>query len=192
MIYALYSDGATYRVLYDPSERKTHLATTTGEKMEVPYTVNGASFVRFDFSYVPVKGLRATDIYDNRARFHKAISLLTPPTKPTDYVPPAWSESDTRLHVEQGGDSFRALQSAGAQAEAAYRANRNRERRQMQETLSEPNARKTQEARRVATEIAQQMRPRGKGAAQLIQNDESYQEFKDALNPRPKTKEEKQ
>ena len=29
MIYALYSDGATYRVLYDSAERKTYLATTT-------------------------------------------------------------------------------------------------------------------------------------------------------------------
>lgn len=64
-------------------------------------------------------------------------------------------EPDERLHVEQGGDSFRALQASGAQAVADYRANRNRERRQLQEALNQPDARKIAEARANATALAQ-------------------------------------
>lgn len=150
MIYALYSDAAKYRVLYDPAERKTYLATTTGGKMEVPYTVNGASFVRFDFTYAPEEGLRSTDIYDNRARFRKAISLLTPPSTPADYVPPPVAATeDNRLHVD--GNGFRALQEAGAQATLQCQTQREQRRREMLDTLNQPNARKIAEARANAT-----------------------------------------
>ena len=155
MIYALYSDGATYRVLYDAAERKTYLATTTGGKVEVPYTVNGASFIRFDFSYVPEKGLRHTDIYDNRARFRKAISLLTPPAKPADYVPPPTpaTEDNMRLHVE--GQGFRALQEAVAKERLRNEAERASARREALAAANPTDPQKTQKARDINNALAQ-------------------------------------
>lgn len=160
MIYALYSDGATYRVLYDPADRKTYLATTTGGRTDVPYTENGAAFVRFDFSYVPEKGLRATDVYDYRAKFRRLLALLTPPAKPADYVPPGpdSAESATRLHVE--GQGFRALQYAGARATAAYQKQRGQQRRATLDALNAVDARKVAEARANATALAQRWNPK--------------------------------
>jgi hypothetical protein len=74
-----------------------------------------------------------------------------------------YREADSRLHVEPGNDSFRALREAGARATAQYKTNRERARREMLGTLNERDPRKVQEARRINNEHAAQMRPRGGG-----------------------------
>ena len=38
--FAEYSDGSRHQVVYDPSERKTYLRTTSDNKMDVPYQVS--------------------------------------------------------------------------------------------------------------------------------------------------------
>src|SRR5258708_17199510 len=97
--HALYSDGATYRVMYDPNECKTYLGTIEGGFMDVPYLVNGAQFVRYDFQYNPQPGLRGCDVGENMRRFHASLSLLTPPVRPAAPLPTSQPE-DFRLHVE--------------------------------------------------------------------------------------------
>src|SRR5713226_5850547 len=98
--HALYADGATYRVMYDTSERKTYLATVEGGFMSVPYLVNGAEFVQYDFQYNPQPGLRGCDVGENMRMFHASLSLLTPPAKPAASPTPISQEPDSRLHVE--------------------------------------------------------------------------------------------
>src|SRR5260370_13932749 len=53
---------------------------------------------------------------------------------------------DTRLHVEPGADSFRALQEAGARATAEYETQRGKQRREMLDTLNRPDPRKVSAA----------------------------------------------
>src|SRR5260370_15271524 len=98
--HAQYSDSGTYRVMYDATERKTYLATTDGGFMDVPFHLNGASFVRYDFHYVPQPGLRACDVCENIYRLHASLALLTPPQKPADAPIPIQQPEDCRLHVE--------------------------------------------------------------------------------------------
>jgi len=128
--HAQYSDGATYRVMYDPNERKTYLATTEGGFMSVPRFVNGAEFVRYDFQYNPQPGLRACDWATNIQRLHAHLALLTPPVKPAELPTPIQQPEDFRLHVEPNANSFRALQEAGARSEQEYREDRQRARQQ--------------------------------------------------------------
>jgi hypothetical protein len=161
--HAQYSDGTIYAVLYDASNRKTYLKTTEGGFMDVPFYVNGASFVRFDFNYVPQSGLRACDVFHNLARLHKHIGLLTPPTKPAEPPPITHTEKDPKIHVESGGDSFTRLQEAGARATAEYETNRERARQQALQTMNERDERKSQEVRRINNEWAAIKRPRGGG-----------------------------
>jgi hypothetical protein len=71
---------------------------------------------------------------------------------------------DSRLHVEQGADPFRALQNAGARARAADLTNRQRARREALVGLNQPDVKKMQEIHRLNNAHAQQMRPRGGGA----------------------------
>jgi hypothetical protein len=168
--HALYSDGGTYRVMYDASERKTYLATTDGGFMDVPFHLNGASFVRYDFHYVPQPRLRACDVCENIDRLNASLALLTPPQKPADAPIPIQQPEDYRLHVEAGGDSFRALQTAGAKAEMEYRANRQRARQQAMQEMNEPDVQKIQAARQYAAEVLAARKPRGKGAAFVIKN----------------------
>ncbi len=162
--HAQYSDGATYRVIYDASERKTYLATVEGGFMDVPRFVNGAEFVRFDFQYVPPKSLRGCDWAQNVTRLHEFLALLTPPARPAAPQTPQTQPEDFRLHLEADSDPFRALQATGAKGEAEYRASRQQARREMLDTLNQPDPRKIQDARRINSERAAQMRPRGRGA----------------------------
>jgi len=74
--FAEYSDGSRYQVVYDPGERQTYLRTTSGNKMDVPNLVNGASFARYDFHYVPQPGLRACDWAQNVSRFTRTTRAL--------------------------------------------------------------------------------------------------------------------
>src|SRR5260370_2428848 len=136
---ALFADGATYRVMYDPDERKTYLGTVEGGFMDVPYLVNGAEVVRYDFHYVPPKGLRGCDWALNVNRLHQYLSLLTPPTRPAE-LPPAQSQpEDFRLHLETDSDPFRALQATAPKAEMEYRATRQQPRPHALNRWNEPN-----------------------------------------------------
>ena len=51
--HARYSDGRSYQVIYDPAQRKTHLATEDGGRMDVPYYINGATFQEYYFTGPP-------------------------------------------------------------------------------------------------------------------------------------------
>jgi len=153
--HALYSDGATYRVMYDASERQTYLATVEGGFMSVPRFVNGAEFVHYDFNYQPQPGLRGCDVGDNMRRLHASLSLLMPPAKPTVLPTPIQQPEDFRLHIEPDTNSFRALQAAGARGEQEYREDRQRARQQALQTMNQPTTtqvRKTQAARAAASD----------------------------------------
>src|SRR5260370_5425340 len=108
---ARYSDGYAYKVIYDPTERKTYLATSDGVRMDVPFYLNSAHFVEFYFT--GFNGMMGKDAWAARAQMDR---LLTAPTKPAE--PPKIEPEDTRLHVEAlpGGNSFAALQVAGERA----------------------------------------------------------------------------
>ena len=162
--HAQYSDGATYRVMYDPNEHKTYLATVEGGFMSVPYLVNGAEFVRFDFHYQPQPGLRACDWATNIQRLHAHLALLTPPTRPAELPTPIQQPEDFRLHLETDSDPFRALQATGAKAEMEYRANRQQARREMLAELNQPDAQRVcraRQARDYAAEVLHARKPRG-------------------------------
>ena len=162
--HALYSDGATYAVVYDAKEQKTYLATTDGGFMDVPFLVNGASFVRYDFIYAPPKGLRGCDWWTNINLLHAHLALLKPPTRPaTSPTPIPESREDLRLHIEPDSDPFRALQQAGARATTEYRDSRQRARQEMLAQLNQPDAQKIQDGRRINREFADMKRPRGGG-----------------------------
>src|SRR6266478_7069977 len=105
----------------DAKERKTYLATTAGGFMDVPYLVNGAEFVRYDFHYQPQPGLRGCDVGDNMRRLHASLSLLMPPTQPASSPTPVSQGPDSRLHVERlpGESGFAAMQRAYAEQEIA-------------------------------------------------------------------------
>jgi len=167
--FAEYSDGSRYQVVYDPSERKTYLRTTSDNKMDVPYQVNGASFVRFDFLYQPQPGLRGCDVGDNLNRLHANLALLTPPTRPAaPTIPQTPVQEDLRLHIEPDSDPFRALQQAGARATTEYRDSRQRARQEMLAQLNQPDAQRIQDGRQYAAEVLHARKPRGRGAAFVI------------------------
>ena len=162
--HALYSDGATYAVVYDAKEHKTYLATTDGRRMPVPYYLGTAEFVRYGFDYVPPKGLRGCDWWTNVNLLHAHLALLTPPAKPTSPTPIPESREDLRVHVETGGDSFRVLQEAGAKATTQFRNSRQGARQQALQELNQPHTARARAERRLNEEHARQMRPRGKGS----------------------------
>jgi len=165
--HAQYSDGATYRVMYDPNERKTYLGTVEGGFMDVPYLVNGAEFVRYDFHYQPQPGLRACDWALNVNRLHQYLSLLTPPVKPATSPTPISQESDSRLHVERlpGESGFAAMQRAYAEQEIATQR-KHREAARTEMNNQPPDAAKVARAesvRQLNAQTLRQMRPRGGG-----------------------------
>ncbi len=164
--FAQYSDGSHYQVVYESTERKTFLRSTGGGLMTVPCLVNGAEFVRYDFDYIPPKGLRGCDWAQNVTRLHEFLALLTPPARPAapQTLISQTQPEDFRLHLEADSDPFRALQATGAKGEAEYRASRQQARREMLDTLNQPDPHKIQDARRINSERAAQMRPRGRGA----------------------------
>jgi len=120
--FAEYSDGSRYQVVFESSERKTFLRTTDGGFMTVPFIVNGAEFLRYDFQYQPQPGLRGCDWATNVQKFHAHLALLKPPVGPAVPTMPVQQPEDFRLHLEAGSDPFRALQATGAKGEAEYRA----------------------------------------------------------------------
>ena len=169
--HAQYSDGATYRVVYDAKERQTYLATTDGGFMSVPYYLGTAEFVRYGYEYVPPKGLRGCDWWTNVSLLNAHLALLTPPAKPTSPAPIPESREDLRVHVEPGGDSFRVLQEAGAKATTQFRDSREQARREMLAQLNQPDAQRIQDGRRIRGEFAAVKRPRGKGAAFVVKGE---------------------
>ncbi len=144
------------------------LSTTFGLR-GISYYIEGSDAVggvlEFkDYEIDPEQKLRSADYipYINRIR----VTLPWPqkPTAPPTLIP---EPPNFRLHVEPGGNPFRALQTSGAEGEAEYRANRQRARQQALQTMNETtaaNVQKNQAARRLNNEHAQQMRPRGRGA----------------------------
>jgi len=166
--HAQYSDGATYRVVYDAKERQTYLATTDGGFMSVPYYLGTAEFVRYGYEYVPPKGLRGCDWWTNVSLLNAQLALLTPPAKPAAPTPIPESREDLRVHVGTG-DSFRVLQEAGAKATAQFRNSRQRARQEMLAQLNQPNEKRIQDGRRIQGQYAAQKRPRG-GGEFLIKN----------------------
>ena len=160
--HALYSDGATYAVVYDAKERQTYLATTDGGFMSVPYYLGTAEFVRYGYEYVPPKGLRGCDWWTNVSLLNAQLALLTPPAKPAAPTPIPESREDLRVHVGTG-DSFRVLQEAGAKATTQFRDTRQRARQQALQELNQPHTARARAERRLNEEHARQMRPRGGG-----------------------------
>ncbi len=153
---ARYSDGHAYKVIYDSTERRTYLATSDGGRMDVPFYLDRAHFVEFYFT--GFDGMMGKDAWAARAQMDR---LLTAPTKPAE--PPKIEPEDTRLHVEPrrpGESSFAQLKEAGAKAEAAYRANVERERREMLERANQRDPRKVQQARSTNNYLAARMRPK--------------------------------
>src|SRR5438309_4532350 len=151
--HALYSDGATYAVVYDAKERQTYLATIDGGCMSVPYYLGSSEFVRYGFDYIPPKGLRGCDWWTNVNLLHAHLALLTPPTRPAaPPTPVPQAPGDFRIHVEPGGN-FRTLQEAAMRVTAEYETNRQRARREMLGTMNEADpakVRRNQAARAVA------------------------------------------
>src|SRR5436189_1719822 len=127
--HAQYSDGQTYRVVYDTHERKTYLATTDGGFMSVPYYLGTAEFVRYGYEYVPPKGLRGCDWWTNVSLLNAHLALLTPPAKPATPPPIPESREDLRVHVEPGS-GFRGLQEAGEKATTQFRNSHEQARRE--------------------------------------------------------------
>src|SRR6266481_9919916 len=109
---ARYSDGYAYKVIYDPTERKTYLATSEGGRMDVPFYLNGAHFIEFYFT--GFAGMMGKDAWAERAKMDR---LLTAPAKPAE--PPKTKPEDTRLHVERrpGESNLAALQRAYGEKE---------------------------------------------------------------------------
>src|SRR6267154_306263 len=72
-------------------------------------------------------------------------------------------EKDSRIHVEQGANSFRALQEAGAKATAEYETQKAKQRREMLNELNRPDPQRIRQAREYAAEVLRARKPRGKG-----------------------------
>src|SRR6266436_8133415 len=105
---ARYSDGYAYKVIYDPTERKTYLATSEGGRMDVPFYLNGAHFIEFYFT--GFAGMMGKDAWAERAKMDR---LLTAPAKPAE--PPKTKPEDTRIHIQPrqpGQSSFTQLKEA--------------------------------------------------------------------------------
>jgi len=152
---ARYSDGYAYKVIYDPTERKTYLATSDGGRMDVPFYLDRAHFVEFYFT--GFDGMMGKDAWAARAQMDR---LLTAPTKPAE--PPKTEPEDTRIHVEPrspGESSFAKLKAAGNKAAARYRANRERERQQAQQEM-QPSSQQIAQVRNINNYLAAQMRPK--------------------------------
>ena len=73
-----------------------------------------------------------------------------------------YRQKDSRIHVEPGGN-FRTLQEAAMRVTAEYETNRQRARREVLNTMNEPDAQKIQNGRRINREFADMKRPRGGG-----------------------------
>ena len=155
---ARYSDGAAYKVIYDPADRKTYLATTDGRRMEVPFYLNGASFGEFYFT--GFAGMMGKDAWAERAKMDR---LLTPPVKPAN--PPEPQVQDLRLHVERlpGESAFAALQRAYAEQRLAIdRKSREEARMKIQDNIS-VDAAKVAAVRDANNRSAAIMRPSRRG-----------------------------
>jgi hypothetical protein len=156
--HARYSDGYAYKVVYDPAERKTYLATEDGGRMDVPYYINGAEFVEFYFTGRS-SGMSVQYAWKIRAQMDQLLSI---PVKPAE--PPAPKVEDSRLHVEPrqpGQSSFRQLQEANLARVNAERKQREQARAEVQRVAADPN--KISSARDLNNQLAQAKRPRGKG-----------------------------
>jgi len=149
--HARYSDGVAYKVTYDPTERKTYLATSDGDRLDVPFYLNGAHFIEFYFT--GFTGMMSKDVWAARATMDRS---LTPPTMPSETPRP--TEPDTRFHVEPlpGESRFSALQRAFAEQRiAAERKARQQARNQAQSAPVDPRtAQKALQARDERNEIA--------------------------------------
>src|SRR6266446_6556325 len=141
---ARYSNGYAYKVIYDPTERKTYLATEGG-RMDVPFYLNGAHFVEFYFT--GFDGMMGKDAWAARAQMDR---LLTAPTKPAE--PPKIEPEDTRLHLGErpsNEDPLQQIQRVYAEQEiAAQRKARQQMREQAQSATVDPRtAQQAQQAR---------------------------------------------
>jgi len=150
---ARYSDGHAYKVIYDPTERKTYLATSDGGHMDVPFYLNGAQFVEFYFT--GFNGMMAKDAWAVRAQMDR---LLTAP-KPAE--PPKTEPGDSRLHLGErlsNENPLQRLQRGYAEQEvAAQRKARQQARNQAQSATVDP--RKIEQARNANNYIAALKKP---------------------------------
>lgn len=171
--HAIYSDGATYRVVYDPKERKTYLRTTDGGFMDVPSLVNGAEFIRYDFDYTPPKGLRPCDWADNTRRLHAHLALFVAPQKPATESATAPTQqilqTEHTVHLEErlpGESRLGQLQRSVGRDELEARASRQREIKKQVAQSDRPDARQiaaAAEIRRLNNLQARWTKPRGGG-----------------------------
>src|SRR6266436_9251894 len=149
---ARYSDGYAYKVIYDPTERKTYLATSDGGRMDVPFYLDRAHFVEFYFT--GFDGMMGKDAWAARAQMDR---LLTAPTKPAE--PPKIEPEDTRLHLGErpsNEDPLQQIQRVYAEQEiAAQRKARQQMREQAQSATVDPRtAQQAQQARQERNEFA--------------------------------------
>jgi hypothetical protein len=152
--HARYTDGAAYKVIYDPLDKQTYLATTDGGRIVVPFYLNGATFAEFYFT--GFAGMMGKDAWGERAKMDR---LLTPPAKPAN--PPPAQVQDERLHIERlpGESGFAALQRAWAEQRLAqYRRSRNQARLDIQSNAVVDTA-KISAARDANNRAAAIMRP---------------------------------
>ena len=156
--HARYKDGKSYKVLYDPTERKTFLATEDGGKMNVPFYVDGAEFVECYFT--GPRGISTQYAWTLRSHMDQ---LLTRPAKPAE--PPIPKVDDSRLHVEPraaGQSSFRQLQEANV-----ARVNAERKLRELARAETQNAAAQTIDTnvRDINEQLARQLKPRGSGTS---------------------------
>jgi hypothetical protein len=148
--HARYSDGYSCKVIYDPTERTTYLATEDGGRMNVPYYVNGAEFVEFYFT--GPSGISTQYAWTLRSQMDQ---LLSRPAKPAEPPTPTVDLQPGVLHIEPrqpGQSSFRQLQEARATHINAERKQREQARAEAQHVTVEPA--KAEAARQINNEFA--------------------------------------
>lgn len=146
--HARYSDGYSYKVVYDPTDKKTYLATEDGGRMPVLYHVNGATFVEFYFT----GGSGISTAYAFTLR-NQMDQLLSRPARSA--APAALPVEDSRLHIEPKlgtESSFLQLQRANATRINEERRNREAARAEAQQVNVDPA--KVAAARQINNEYA--------------------------------------
>ena len=164
---------AIYRDVADPNNQFSGLVVRTADGWRIQTDERGPRAIDYyipekhavggvlefvDYEIYSEQNLRPADIipYINSVR-----ATLPWPTKPAN--PPSVQKSDdSRIHVEPrqpGQSSFAQLQEAGNKAASAYRANRERERQQVQREM-QASSRQIAQVRNINNYLAAQMRPK--------------------------------
>ena len=163
---------AIYRDVADPNNQFSGVVVRTADGWRIQTdegprnieyyiqeeTAVGGVLEFVDYEIYSEQNLRPADIipYINSVR-----ATLPWPVKPAD--PPRRAEpDDSRIHIEPrqpGESSFAQLKEAGNKAASAYRANRERERQQVQREM-QASSQQIAQVRNINNYLAAQMRPK--------------------------------